>query len=173
MPQEADFRGDRLRLSAFLRVVGDGMPQRPTRFKRRSRDVHLGLNSSTHHDTDRTDEVATPAQETACERSSNDVPTLDIARSPSPEQPMLTPEDPLPESAAHNGHQGNRERLEGFQLPNIQQQAAKRTSITTNTKSPKKPRQTSSTRKRRRLPANELALLRTTSSDGLPRPSVR
>ncbi|KAF2631187.1 hypothetical protein BU25DRAFT_481740 [Macroventuria anomochaeta] len=97
MPQEADFCGDRLRLSAFLRVVGDGMPQRPTRFRRRLRAVDNGVDTSIYHGTDRADHEVPPAERVAREGPSSDVSIFDIARSLSPDQPTLAPTDLLPE----------------------------------------------------------------------------
>jgi hypothetical protein len=60
MPQEADFYGDRLRLSAFLRVVGNGIPKRPIRFRRRVLVTDNSLEPSTHLET--TQEASTGAK---------------------------------------------------------------------------------------------------------------
>lgn len=173
MTQEADFCGDRLRLSAFLRVVADGMPQRPTRFKRRSRGIDHRLGSSGQHDTDHVDARSSPAQKAAHEQCHNNTSILDVVRSPSPQLPELAAEDFRSVTRAKSGSQKDREQSEDVQPSENQRQTGERTSVTAVTKSLKKPRKIPSTRKRRHLPVNGLALLRSTSSDGLPLPSVR
>ena len=84
MPQEADFCGDRLRLSAFLRVVGNGMPKRPTRFRRRVPVTDDSLEPSTHFET--TQEASTDAK-TVFGKCLTKVPNVDPASSRVPEQP--------------------------------------------------------------------------------------
>ncbi|KAJ4989146.1 hypothetical protein SVAN01_05408 [Stagonosporopsis vannaccii] len=169
MLQTVDFCGDRLRLSAFLRIVGDGMPQRPTRFKRCLQDTindpkgsssrrHNALCSSEQHNTDHRPARKSPPR---------DAFVFNTAQSPLP-VPSL--EDDLLPLQCTVTDSFNRWRLGDSQLPNTKQQAVQRRPLTML-----KPTDHSShgldTRKRRRLPVTELALLRTTSSDGLPHPS--
>lgn len=170
MLQTSDFCGDRLRLSAFLRVVGDGMPQRPTRFKRRLQDTLNGLEGSTLscHNVSCSIEQHDPKHK--AESLSPDVVFLDTTQSPLPEQSTPPVVDDLPPPICSETDDVSRWRCEHLQLPNTRQQTAKRTPPITL---PRSPRNVSSTRKRQRLPVNELALLSTTSSDGLPQPSVR
>lgn len=177
MAQEADFCGGRLRLSAFLRVVGDGMPQRPTRFRRRQRAADDFPEASTSHATDCTDMRITVIQHEEISHEDEhfkDTSVLDTSHSTLPEHPTLAPEDPLPESTIDSGVQsGGCQQPEADQHPIAQRKAGKRTPTALTTNSPSEPCKMLSTRKKRRLPVNELALLRTTSSNSLPRPSVR
>ena len=172
MSQEADFCGGRLRLTAFLRVVGDGMPPRPTRFRRRPHAADNGLDVSTSREAGTTDtgEIITPD----LGKRSNDTPTLGTPHLDSSVHLTSEPEHPLPESMV-----GSRDQRGGHQESQTNQQSSslqkteKRTRITITTNSSSKLCKTPSARKKRRLPVNELALLRTTSSNGLPQPSVR
>lgn len=177
MSQEADFCGDRLRLSAFLRVVGDGMPPRLARFRRRLRAAEYGHDVSTARDNIPHDNGATITLSltgsTKRERSV-DPSALDVFNSSSFGRPTSEADDPL-----FKGNIESEAQQGGLQQPGFDEQAItlrkadERTSVTSTTVSLSKLRKTSSARKERRLPVNELALSRTTSSDGLPQPSVR
>lgn len=163
---EADFCGDRLRLHAFLRVVHEGIPERPARFRRRIQTACDDIGASNYLDSDRTDTIIALSQQDISDKPSNDASVFDIVRSPTPEQALHVPEESLPDTSDHNGFQEIGDQTDHAQLPLILR-------VDRSVPSPIKVCKTSSTRKRRRLPANELALLRTTSSDGLPQPSVR
>ncbi|KAH6614218.1 hypothetical protein C7974DRAFT_72912 [Boeremia exigua] len=171
-PYEADFCGDRLRLSAFLRVVGDGMPQRPTRFKRRLRHSHHFSEGLGQDYSDRNGERANPTQKSTREGHSNDKFIIEASRSSKPKLNTLRSEHRPQAPALNNGNEHTRGRLEDSQPTDTEEQAVKLTSITAVTRSPTKPHTVPQIRNRRRLPVNQLALLRTTSSDGLPQPST-
>ena len=169
MPQEADFCGDRLRLSAFLRVVGNGMPKRPTRFRRRVPVTDDSLEPSTHFET--TQEASTDAK-TVFGKCLTKVPNVDPASSRVPEQPnsmsdnlFTAPETDNEGGAGFETH----EDVEFVKLP----PRLKERNPTAKTLTSKEPLKVSKHQRKRRLPVNKLALLRTTSSDGLPLPSVR
>lgn len=168
MPQEADFCGGQLRLSAFLRVVGDGMPRRPTRFKRRLPAVDSALDAPIDISTDST---VTSVHSAVHKELSKDISLFDIAHSPVPEQ--LSLEGRSRGIAFNSGCLRDCDRPDDGPLSTSQQQAKRQIFNTTKRRSITEPCKTSSARKGRRLPVNELALLRTTASDGLPQPSVR
>jgi hypothetical protein len=163
MPQEADFYGDRLRLSAFLRVVGNGIPKRPIRFRRRVLVTDNSLEPSTHLET--TQEASTGAKTVSGEPFTK-VPDVDSAGSRVREQPNSMSDSlfTAPEIGSESGV-----GFESYEdVPRLKERNL------TIAKTPKsKPPKVSKHRRKRRLPVNELALLRTKSSDGLPLPSVR
>jgi hypothetical protein len=170
MTQEADFCGDRLRLSAFLRVVADGMPKRPTRFRRRLVDSNQSLDSSNQRGSSLLEVGSPSAQDPTSEQYPE---ILDVARSPSLQTPGLAAEDLRSANQSGSKPQSDCSKYEGVQHSPVQRQSVKRPSNLTTIEPSQKPRKISITRKRWHLPVNELALLRTTSSDGLPLPSVR
>ncbi|KAJ8116943.1 hypothetical protein OPT61_g1741 [Boeremia exigua] len=171
MPSKVDFCGDRLRLSAFLRVVGDGMPQRPTRFRRHLRDNGSSPECLNHRDTDYSCAQTIPAQESVHIGPSNDSCIFHTTRSSSPEQSMLTSNVRLSLATTHNDNEDELWRPEDAQPTHTQQPATQQTPVAGVTKSPGKPHKAPSTQKRRRLPVNELALLQIMSSDDLPKPN--
>ena len=161
MAHEADFCGDRLRLTAFLRFA-DGVPKRPTRFKRRTRPVEAA-EASRHGQSA---PIENPlVGRLVCGEFPTDLSVSDIARS-------ATPDELLVGTMRDSRSQRDRGRPDSVQIASIRQAENCATAVAV-AKSPMKSCKTSSTRRRRRLPVNELVLLRTTSSDGLPRPSVR
>ncbi|KAF3045727.1 hypothetical protein E8E11_006319 [Didymella keratinophila] len=170
MTQEADFCGDRLRLSAFLRVVAEGLPQRPTRFRRRVVDPNHSLDSSTQRDSSLLDAKSPSDQAPALEQYPENA-ILKVVRSPSLQAPELAAEDLRFASQNGSNPQSDCSQREHVQHSPAQKQSVKRSSSPTTLKPSQKPRKISSTRKRGHLPVNELALLRTMSSDGLPLPS--
>jgi hypothetical protein len=149
MLQVADFCGDRLRLSAFLRVVGDGMPQRPTRFRRRQRAADNLLETSTSHATDGTDIRATVIRHQRISHEDEhflDTSVLDTSHSTLPEHTTPAPEDPLPESTIDSGVQrGGYQQPKDDQHTIAQRKVEKRTPTALTTKSPSEPRKTPST----------------------------
>ncbi|KAF9694566.1 hypothetical protein EKO04_007363 [Ascochyta lentis] len=172
MSYETDFRGDRLRLHAFLRVVDDGLPKRPSRFRRRFLAVSDDLEASSHSISDYTNDTVASVQEASHEGPLNDVSFLDGMRPPNPEQPLPAFEEQSLVTAEDSVQQRGYEQV-GCASAKSNQQTEKRASdqpVTAATKAHNKLRKTPSTRHRRRIPVNELALLRTTSSDGLPQP---
>ena len=170
MPQEADFCGDRLRLSAFLRVVGNGMPKPPKRFRRRVLVTDNSLEPSTHLET--TQEATTGAKKVSGELLIR-VPDVDPAGSQVPEQPssmsgiLFT----APEIGTEGGAES--ESQEDVRVVEMLPRLEERNPIIAKTPMSKEPYKAPKHRRKRRMPVNELALLRTTSSDGLPLPSVR
>jgi hypothetical protein len=94
----------------------------------------------------------------------------DIPRSPTPIEHCLNLGADH-DQYLHNNYAPVQQRSDPVPLAYCQLNAD--TTLNTNAKkAPRKPREPSSTRKRR-LPVNELALMRTTTSDGLPPPGVR
>lgn len=173
MTQEADFCGDRLRLSAFLRVVADGMPERPTRFKRRFVGVDRSFDSQIQHDPGHGDAGSPPGQEAVQKQYPNNTTATHVIYSPSPQPPEIAASHLRLTTQTNSGSQRHCKQSERVQLLEDQQHIRERESTTAMTEPLDISRKTSSTPKRRHLPVNELALLRTTSSDGLPLPSVR
>jgi hypothetical protein len=169
MPQKADFCGDRLRLLAFLRVIGTDMPKQPTRFRRRVPVTDNSLEPSTHLET--TQEASTSA-ETVSGESLTKVPDVYPAGSRVTEQPIsmsdnlfTAPEIGNEFGAGFDSHDVQIVKL----LPPLKE----RNPTISKTLTSKEPPKVSKHRRKRRLAVNELVLLRTTSSDGLPPPSVR
>ncbi|KAH7068884.1 hypothetical protein BKA63DRAFT_580677 [Paraphoma chrysanthemicola] len=196
MCDDANFRGGRLRLTAFLRVVENGIPERPSRFKRRVPSV-APLSETTKQDMNHIDpsRIDTPAH-TRCQPSSSGLSQIsrdgqivpsDVARgapgtdiSPSgllnPLGSKVSIHDLLrpPTSAASVESAGNNtgedlNRSETSVVANVIESACatqklKKDSTKTNSHG------SSSTRKRR-LPVQCLALVRTSTMDGLPDPS--
>jgi hypothetical protein len=169
MPQEADFCGERLRLSAFLRVVGNGIPKRPIRFRRRIPVTDDSLEPSTHLET--TQEASTGSKTVSGEPLTK-VPDVDPAGLRVPEQPNPMSDNlfTAPEIGSEGG--AGFESNEDVQIVKLPPWLKER-NPTAKTLTSKEPPKVSKHRRKRRLPVNELALLRTTSSDGLPLPSVR
>lgn len=181
MPHEADFCGGRLRLSAFLRVVGEGMPPRPTRLKNDHQGKEHGIEVSgadrhgaDHHGAYSSNERVDPDHELTFDSPSVDVSIFNAAQplSSEPEPPVFVSDHLVPPLGVDFGEDVDRRPLEYPQLTHTKQQTAKRV-LATMSKLPKKPRNSLSSRRRRQLPVNELTLLRTNSLDGLPQPSVR
>ena len=170
MPQEADFCGDRLRLSAFLRVVGNGMPKPPKRFRRRVLVTDNSLEPSIHLET--TQEATTGAKKVSGEPLIR-VPDVDPAGSRVPEQPSSM--SGILFTAPEIGTEGGAEfeSQEDVRVVEMLPQLKERHLIIAKTPMSKEPSKAPKHRRKRRMPVNELALLRTTSSDGLPLPSVR
>lgn len=168
MTQEADFCGNRLRLSAFLRVA-DGMPQRPTRFRHRLVDTSHSLDSSNQRCASFVG-VRRPSDQDSA--SAQSLETLNVAHSPTSQTPVFGAED-LRSTCQRNKPHSDCSQREGVRCIPVQDQPIKRLPSLGNIEPTRKPRKISSTRKRWHLPVNELALLRTTSTDGLPLPSVR
>ena len=170
MPQEADFCGDRLRLSAFFRVVGNGMPKPPKRFRRRVLVTDNSLEPSIHLET--TQEATTGAKKVSGEPLIR-VPDVDPAGSRVPEQPSSM--SGILFTAPEIGTEGGAEfeSQEDVRVVEMLPQLKERHLIIAKTPMSKEPSKAPKHRRKRRIPVNELALLRTTSSDGLPLPSVR
>lgn len=148
-PYDANFHNGRLRISAYLRTVGEGLPRRPRRSNRRRAIVEADGQTSKERDNTENSVPCLPSESKAVDMP----PSLpDASDEKAKEIQHSTPSSrhspsPNPESSPH--HQ--------------QEESAK---------SPIKNQGSSQTRKRR-LPVNQLALLRTTSSQGLPDPGVR
>lgn len=191
MAHETNFCGDRLRMSAFLRVMEYGIPPRPRRFRHRVQVVEEPAYESYSVTTDQTfspmvisseqsihniphpltTEASTPNAEANHVRHSSlsNAPAIDadsiheIQYLPAPAEPYRGPvKDNHLESARPLQQHSN------ILTFNRYQQGPE----TNAHKTPSKPYGSSIIRKRR-LPVTGLALLRTTTSDGLPAPSVR
>jgi hypothetical protein len=169
MPQEADFYGNRLWLSAFLRVVGNGIPKRPIRFRRRI-PVTDNIEPSTHLET--TQEASTGAKTVSGEPFTK-VPDVDSAGSRVREQPNSMTDTLFTAPEITNESGAGFESYEDVQIVEMLPRLKERNPTIAKTPKSKEPLKASKHRRKRRLPVNELALLRTTSSDGLPLPSVR
>ena len=191
MAHDANFVDDRLRLAAFLRLVENGMPQRPSRFTRHGQAVVGQLYNFN----------ATPAclgeAKSSLLRMNQKLPwirsTLSTSANPN-----------HPDTNAHLSAAGNAEsnqtkalfyqetdfdttrtqtpeRLRSDAIPNeghgthTSQHSAQPCSIVPPIKSlSEDPVPTHGPDiSKSRLPVNELALLRSTTLDGLPEPAVR
>lgn len=170
MPHEAEFCGDRLRLSAFLRVVGNGMPQRPARFRRRLQVTDNNPESPACRDTMQK-EHAFP--QTTYSEQFIDATVAEPVYSLIPEEPTLTSETHSPAPRTSNIDGTVSLSLQDVQMVNTFPVSEERKLTMVPTPTSGKTCKGPSSRRRRRLPVNELALLRTTSSDGLPQPNVR
>jgi hypothetical protein len=184
MPDDANFCDGRLRLTAFLRVVANGMPPRPSRFKRR---VPL---EQTSHDNSALQEPLrlkdwledlpsptssrTPRPDTEAE---SEVPSaqdtdFNVTRPPTPMRLHVYPYSGIRLGVGSSNGQSDHEQrttahaiLQAFTDERAVQ--ARKIKI-----KPSRPPKAIDTRKRP-LPTTGLALVRTTTSDGLPNPSVR
>lgn len=173
MIHEADFCGDRLRLTAFLRVLAAGMPHRPTRFKRRYVGSDHGSESSILNGPDLSHLENDRALDLACEQGPDETPIAEVILSSAPQPPTLAAVDHRLAKQANDVFLRDRSRSNVIQPTEGQRQTNERLSTTASMRPVKQPRQISSTRKRQQIPKNELTLLRTTSLDGLSLPSVR
>jgi hypothetical protein len=188
---DANFSGNRLRLTAFLRVVGN-VPLRPSRLRRRiqhfephTEESHQLITEDIHRNDATVDLNASksvsdgPQDTTTSQEGGNDnsitiAPTdvYEIPRSPTQEAPLLTPSDK--HSIELNGSDRNVTGRNAAPSSRNEQTGSKfavmRTPrpIETSASAAK----SSGSRKRRLPPVNALALLRTSTSDGLPEPSV-
>lgn len=175
MADDANFVGGRLRLAAFLRVVETDMPQRPSRFKRRStfRDLARESNpAEVSHIGDSSTLDASKQNRTlrASEGDTADEPTHPGA------------EFDLPRSRTTTDVDSGRQDESEFTCFKGQLTSAKPKKRAKSTKQVARiakvkgassiPQKISDTR-RRRLPVNSLPLLRMTTCDGLPEPGVR
>lgn len=164
MSRSADFCGDRLRLSAFLRVLGDGMPPRPTRCRRR-----LPLTNDSSELPDQYDiSPEVPVLPEAAIAGQPKKLSIAINSSPlSPYDSASTQGNVLTASTYCQEDQGTNPLHAPSRFANslfTEREGALPCKI---------PAKVAKNRRKRRLPVHQLALLRTTSSDGLPEPSVR
>jgi hypothetical protein len=206
MMHNANFVDNRLRLTAFLRVVEEGMPQRPSRFTRRSRvanktagfsvatspphtnqvvpapDAHQGLSiqgsaspnaisiAAAVENEGTIDTEFGQFEENETENRAQSSSIYDIPLSPIPTETRSSPASGDNQAALERQSPGRRQQDSN---PSAKFRQKARTAVLVKAKKASgKPLGSSSTRKRR-LPVNELALLRTTTSDGLPQPGVR
>jgi hypothetical protein len=207
MAHDANFVNDRLRLTAFLRVVEQGMPPRPSRFKRRAQVLDEPAVPPVPTSLSRISPVL-PVLETRNEPSILGSSSLDASRSIDPtakQEVALNIEPPqfykvqsgvhlratsiynithsptptelcLGQASDYNqdGQEGQiyfQQQRGPLSSPQNLGEGGATVAVKVN-KVYGKTRGSSSTRKRC-LPVNELALLRTTTSDGLPDPGVR
>lgn len=168
MAQDPDFHGDRLRLSAFLRVIGDGMPQQPSRCRRR---VPLTHNSSESLDLFNTALQTNVASEFADEGHIRNASVVDNPCSPMPKHLVYRPVflQPAPLAEKDGSETTPTENDPATSVSPLE----RRESIAKTIQHLKVRTKTSTTQRKRYLPVNQLTLLRATSSDGLPEPGVR
>jgi hypothetical protein len=201
MDDDASFRGGRLRLTAFLRVVENGIPERPSRFKRRVPPplVEQLPQTVTQHFPGHTDpsSAPTPVQggglldsmlqpsivESTIHDSSSaqDAASVDVATNVQPNPVMQagaeydipcspSPADPFMEFGDHSTKDAS-----SADDRRVVADATKFDCSRMATRKPKalgikrKPQRPPNARKRRQ----SLALLRTSTTYGLPYPSVR
>lgn len=200
MADNANFAGDRLRLASFLRVVGKGMPQRPSRFKRRPQDIvdrpyayssaspnrnnsaSSNLNKSTGPSTlSFTNKAETAGASKGTQNlhanvhqrsepaMNGDAANIDYHQQ-MPAELCLSPNIDNTRHDAGDSQSSSQPRLNPLPIKNNRKKAQIRRVLKTKGTS-NSPRGTLCTRTRR-LSVNGLALLRTTTSDGLPAPSV-
>jgi hypothetical protein len=205
MTHDANFVDNRLRLTAFLRVVKEGIPPWPSRFRRRiqvpdetaeppvatsqSQTNQVLLAPEAHQEppiSGLSSPIALRFIATAVEkRAATDV-EVGVLNEDETEyrlQPGSIYDVPLsPTSTRSSPVSGDDQDVYERQSP-VQRQPETNgsakfahqagTAVPVKVKrASRKPLGSSSTRKRR-LPVNELALLRTTTLDGLPQPGVR
>jgi hypothetical protein len=177
MTHDANFVDNRLRLTAFLRVVEEGIPPWPSRFRRRIQmpDETAELPVATSQSQTATVEkrVATGVEVGVWNEDETEYRLQPGSIYDVPLSPTSTRSSP-----ASGDDQDVYERQSPVQRQPDTSGSAKfahqaGTAVPVKVKkASRKPLGSSSTRKRR-LPVNELALLRTTTSDGLPQPGVR
>jgi hypothetical protein len=178
MSLNANFNGDRLHLASFLRAV-ENIPHRPSRFKRREAVTVQSTgpqNNIFHPDMNMFEPADAPLR---LDRDEAWLP---------PDSPLRTPteithtegaiaiggafeqKDPYTFQHSANGHCA----LQKFDTQSMQQALRKGTAVYKSKakKAHPQPQGDSSTRIRQ-LPVNGLALVRTSTIDGLPEPSVR
>ncbi|KAF2473801.1 uncharacterized protein BDR25DRAFT_125267 [Lindgomyces ingoldianus] len=177
MVHDESFCGDRLRMSSFLRVIAN-MPPRPARFRRHEKQAdqqshamydEVGLNQ---FEELKTHKFSSQNPALASHDSSTEV-CDSLARLASA-QSLLMVAGRAERSEAENGSApdtGN-----GVHKPSGAQSTAPRArkdhySYQTKTNKSKHASGRRSGTRRRMLPVNELALVRTTTTDGLPDPS--
>ena len=191
MAHEDNFCGDRLRIAAFLRSV-QGIPKRPSRFRKhplnndddKQHAGSAGLGSGHQHSQDAsgrltsgdqaatrptflqplepetTNDVSSPASASATVTyQSDDLPALH--ESPAPSE--ATNEENDTQIFHSNDTQGSPLPKSSTKNVIVYTSQAKKRDVRSN--------EASSTRKRR-LPVNELPLVRTTTENGLPDRSV-
>jgi hypothetical protein len=173
MADDANFVGGRLRLAAFLRTVEDDVPQRPSRFKRRLSSKHFVREPDSAEIPCIGDDVLPDVSEQDRSRGAAGGVSAE-------EAPIPGTEFDLPRSGAADVVAGKHDGSDSA-CAKRQYSSAKTEKRTKNTKQvarvAKLKKQSSvlhksSDTRKRRLPVNGLALLRTTTSDGLPEPGV-
>ncbi|KAH8728724.1 hypothetical protein GQ44DRAFT_824004 [Phaeosphaeriaceae sp. PMI808] len=179
MADDADFYGGRLRLAAFLRVVDNGMPQRPSRFKQRVPLVESQPHELTVHepsDMEGTDKLSNAL------RSNLSLVATDIVQTDSQAEAVFelgisrssTLLDQRIDCDKHdiNGRKDRSsvdEKRTRAKATKSSHKNIRDVQIPAGNKSSSPTCKASFTRKRQ-LPVNGLALMRTTTSDFLPEP---
>jgi hypothetical protein len=183
MDHDANFVGGRLRLATFLRVVELEMPQRPSRFQRRMQSVG--------HQSQVSIRLPSGDIEPPTVAASMDGETFDQHKETGSlfDNREATPKSTVPAGSVFEVPRSptsadpcsgfdHFSSLHGEHEPGAKgttDQLEKRSRSARRLKDQQvyyKATGSSSTRKRR-LPVHGLALLRTTTTDGLPKPSVR
>ncbi|KAF2248635.1 hypothetical protein BU26DRAFT_303069 [Trematosphaeria pertusa] len=186
MAHDADFCGDRLRLAAFLRAV-ENLPQRPARFRRPvDGDAQIQATkqaSPAQHDQTRaiaslSSPASTAPQQklsafdaadsrlTASTASAEGTRTIALPVTPDADchaQPSVNIDED--DSTVPHRRSDPLLLLRKGSRKSVKVSHSRRRAANLNAG-------LSGTRKRRRLPVKGLALVRTTTEDGLPQPSV-
>jgi hypothetical protein len=184
MADDTNFCDGRLRLTAFLRAVENGMPARPSRFKRRVPLEETSPQDFAFPEPLHTEESAGylpnstrsrtpgPSREATSEVSSAQETDLDTARSPTSMRIQVYPDSYKHLGPGSGNEESDREQPTAtptISHASIDEQAVHAWKVKTRSNRPLKATDT----RKRRLPTTGLALVRTTTSDGLPDPSVR
>ncbi|KAH7394978.1 hypothetical protein DE146DRAFT_66731 [Phaeosphaeria sp. MPI-PUGE-AT-0046c] len=176
MADDTNFSGGRLRLTAFLRAVENGMPQRPSRFRRRmqlSREGTAELNDSNFFYTPCTGRTDSRHMDNAVQGMETD------AQKEGPSHARVghrVPSSPNLEEITSidlDGYGSKNPWRAPVNAKSIRQTSETATAHRTATKGPI--RQTRSLTRpqksqKRQLPGDCLPLIRTSTSDGLPDP---
>jgi len=169
MAHDANFVGNRLRLSAFLSCEG-GMPDRPSRFKPPIQNLNVVNSAAPFSGLHRVVSVKEPAREPAILPSKLSAEAEFIGTN-------LCEEAAATDKPLDTNIEEDRSVLDGltnapslYEIPRSSPPDLRLASVSGGKQGLRNG--LSSTRKRR-LPVHELALLRTTTLDGLPLPGVR
>jgi hypothetical protein len=179
MDDDANFCGGRLRLAAFLRVVESNMPQRPSRCKQRMLSVEKLPHQIVQFELLNTDQIIEASS------TSMNSPSLEAAASFPPQVHRSASIkstvrcSPIPtDDTGYNNFKSNthhdKKVNEQSTAAKVRKRVGKSLIVAHTTEAEdlsitsRRPSRT----KKRRVPVNGLAMLRTTTSDGLPEPAV-
>jgi hypothetical protein len=146
---DANFHGDQLRLTVLLRIVGDGLSSRPVRRNRRAVVADQGSQTS---------------------RECSNISLSKHSRTP--ESPAVDSHKSLPDTGGEVTEDVRRLTSVSSKWPSSKPETLKIHLQAVTVKTPTRS-QGSSQAQKGGLFVNELSLLRTTSSHGLPHSSVR
>ena len=169
MAHDANFVGNRLRLSAFLSCVR-GMPDRPSRFRPPIQDLDVADSAAPFSGLHRDVSVREPGREPAILPSESSA-EAEVIRT------NLCQEAATTDRLLDTNIEEDRSVLDGLtnapSVYDIPRSPPPDLRLASGSGSRQGLRNGLSSTRKRRLPAHELALLRTTTLDGLPLPGVR